>query len=243
MPSPTVSLFSIPPTGTIPRIGRAVQRSNTPDKQGFHLWSEYQIESIQDQPFIIRSMNQSHPVLDAFVDPIGLSTSYPIDLGLRWVYQNPEMRTVHIVYARDTQLRWTEVVAGARSSIVPDRYVSEFVVTMDGKLLKGNKEVCQDATDFEWKAMIMLPQSKDINWPLFTPERLVNKVCQTFGMWHLDSFVRASAVLEHYNSIPYFSHLSHFSIKDTTTLFEILHNSPSSSVSSIDSSRDSGVGI
>ncbi|KAF9059134.1 hypothetical protein BDP27DRAFT_1431789 [Rhodocollybia butyracea] len=121
---------------------------------------------------------------------------------------------------------------------------SQFTITEEGVLLKKNRKVCQDATDFEWKAMIMLPQQiGDINWSLCTPERLVNLVRDTFDLWHLDSLVRASAVLKHYNSIPYFSHLSHFSIKDTTTLFEILHNSPPSSVSSIDSLRDSGVGI
>ncbi|KAF9068804.1 hypothetical protein BDP27DRAFT_1421621 [Rhodocollybia butyracea] len=266
MPPPIISPFSIPPSGIVPRIGRVVRRSNIPNEQGFHPWSEYQIEPIQEQPFIIRSTDPTHPVLDAFVDPIGLATSYPIDLGLRWVYEHPDNHTVHIVYARDTQLRWTEVVAGVRSGVVPERYVpevgsdgarngpmtrewfldmaSQFTITEEGVLLKNNRKVCQDATDFEWKAMIMLPQQiGDINWSLYTPERLVNLVRDTFDLWHLDSLVRASAVLEHYNSIPYFSHLSHFSIKDTTTLFEILHNSPPSSVSSIDSSRDSGVGI
>ncbi|KAF9064530.1 hypothetical protein BDP27DRAFT_1425731 [Rhodocollybia butyracea] len=250
MPPPIISPFSIPPSGIVPRIGRVVRRSNIPNEQGFHPWSEYQIEPIQEQPFIIRSTDPTHPVLDAFVDP----------LDWQQVIQST------LVSDGDTQLRWTEVVAGVRSGVVPERYVpevgsdgarngpmtrewfldmaSQFTITEEGVLLKNNRKVCQDATDFEWKAMIMLPQQiGDINWSLYTPERLVNLVRDTFDLWHLDSLVRASAVLEHYNSIPYFSHLSHFSIKDTTTLFEILHNSPPSSVSSIDSSRDSGVGI
>lgn len=147
-----------------------------------------------------------------------------MDLALRWVFQNPDDGSTEVLYARDTELRWTEVLAGCRAGKVPPCYVPrvsddgvihepmnrewfidmylQFQVSPQGTLLREGLEVCCDPTDFKWKAVVMLEQVHgELDFGLFTPERLVDAVRSTFRMWHLDSYNRASAILYHFNSV------------------------------------------
>ncbi|KAJ3779762.1 hypothetical protein GGU10DRAFT_337745 [Lentinula aff. detonsa] len=136
-------------------------------------------------------------------------TTFPRDLCLRWVFQDPITGDAKVLYGRDTELRWSEVIAGARSAIVPARYVtriapdatlrgpitrewfldmvSQFSVSKEGKLQRDGLDVAQIWEDFEWMATAMLPTVKDVNLSLYTPERLVKDVREAFHMWHLDS--------------------------------------------------------
>lgn len=63
------------------------------------------------------------PSTNALVKQLGQVTMFPIDLGLRWVFQNPEDGSTEVLYGWDTELRWTEVIAGVRTGLVPSRYV------------------------------------------------------------------------------------------------------------------------
>ncbi|KIK50809.1 hypothetical protein GYMLUDRAFT_65132 [Collybiopsis luxurians FD-317 M1] len=165
-----------------------------------------------------------HRPNDVLVDESGVLASFPMDLVLRWLYQDPDMGGSKVIYARDTELQWTEIVVGARSGIVPGRYVeelsdngmrrgpmtrqwfldmvSQFEVTAEGSLLRDGLEVCREAEDFEWKVFAVLPADLgDIDFALYTPERLVHLVRQHTGLWHLDSFNRAQAILHHFNTV------------------------------------------
>lgn len=166
----------------------------------------------------------SDPSLDSLVEQYGCVTTFPMDLALRWVFQNPDDGSTEVLYARDTELRWTEVLAGCRAGKVPPCYVPrvsddgvihepmnrewfidmylQFQVSPQGTLLREGLEVCCDPTDFKWKAVVMLEQVHgELDFGLFTPERLVDAVRSTFRMWHLDSYNRASAILYHFNSV------------------------------------------
>ncbi|KAJ3979182.1 hypothetical protein F5890DRAFT_1478742 [Lentinula detonsa] len=110
----------VPPTLRTPI---PLRRSNIPDRHGFHDWSEYQLQPIHSTPFLHPS-TLSLGLTDAFVDVTAMVTTFPRDLCLRWVFQDPNSGDTKVLYGRDTELRWTEVIAGARSGIVPARYVT-----------------------------------------------------------------------------------------------------------------------
>jgi len=78
---------------------------------------------------------------------------------------------------------------------------SLFTVSGEGKLLKDGLEVCQIWEDFEWTATVVLPTRKEVDLAFYTPERLVQDVREVFGMWHLDSYSRACALIDHFNLI------------------------------------------
>lgn len=160
----------------------------------------------------------------ALVDEFGTVSSQPIDLSLRYVFQDPDDGQTKVLYVRDTELRWTEIVAGVRSHVVPARYVSQmsigvkwgpmtrewfldmvsqFTVSDSGVLLREGLEVCQVWDDFEWKVYAVLPTivGDDFRLEYFTPERLVQAVRTHCKVWHLDSLIRASSILYHFNSV------------------------------------------
>ncbi|KAJ3991046.1 hypothetical protein F5050DRAFT_1813056 [Lentinula boryana] len=210
--------IDVPPTLRTPV---PLRRSNIPDIHGFHDWAEYQLQPIHTTPFL-------HPstlylgLTDAFVDITAIVTSFPRDLCLRWVFQDPCSSNAKVLYGRDTELRWTEIVAGARSGIVPARYVtriapdatlrgpmtrewfldmvSQFSVSKEGKLQRDGLDVVQIWEDFEWTATAMLLTVKNVDLTLYTPERLVKDVRETFHVWHIDSMNRASALISQFNS-------------------------------------------
>ncbi|KAJ3779718.1 hypothetical protein GGU10DRAFT_337779, partial [Lentinula aff. detonsa] len=184
------------------RIGFPLRRSNWPNSRGFHDWSEYNMQNIYSSPFV-------HPST-LNLDITGLVSSFPRDLCLRWAFQDPNSGETRVLYGRDMELRWTEVLAGVRSGIVPTQYVSrsvpdgipcgpmtrewfldmvsQFTVSIDGTLLREGLKVCQIWEDFEWMATVMLPKEKEVDLALYTAERLVLDVRRKFNVWHLDSF-------------------------------------------------------
>ena len=90
---PTEPLFTTP---LLPkRLGRRLRRSNAPDKYGFHPWSEYTIAPIDVDTF--RTLYTTNTAL---VDEIGTVSSKPIDLGLRYVFQNPDNGETKVLYIR-----------------------------------------------------------------------------------------------------------------------------------------------
>ncbi|KAJ4463879.1 hypothetical protein C8J55DRAFT_291799 [Lentinula edodes] len=210
------------PNHSVSRIGTPLRRSNCPDARGFHDWSEYHLQQIHFVPF-------QHPstlhlgITDAIVDIMGYVSSFPRDLCLRWVFRDPSNGEIKVLFGRDTELRWSEILAGARSGVVPARYVpkiaddgsirspmthewfldmvSQFLVSDTGELLRDGLKVCRTWEDFEWTAMVMLPTRKEMDLALYTAERLVSEVRNEFRVWHLDSFQRASALLNDFNSI------------------------------------------
>lgn len=215
------SRFSIPRVPV--RLGRHLRRSNTYDTYGFHPWSEYSIQEVHTDCFMFKSL-PPESLGDSLVDHCGLAMSFPGDLAMRWVFQNPDNGDTEVIYAQDTELWWTEVLAGARSGVVPARYVpeiaedgsrqgpmtrewfldmvSQFTVDYAGRLMRDGLEVCKDYNNFEWKAIIMLDHKiVDLDLAYYTPEHLVNAVRKAFGLWHLDSFNRACAVLNSFNAV------------------------------------------
>ncbi|KAJ3779842.1 hypothetical protein GGU11DRAFT_750091 [Lentinula aff. detonsa] len=207
------------------RLGFPLKRSNTPDEHGFHPWEEYHSQKPYSIPFLHPSTLE-YGRTDAFVDVTGIVSTFPRDMCLRWIFQDPDHGETRVLYGRDSELRWSEVLAGVRSGIVPARYdnkekdgtgttqhgpmnrewfidmCSLFTVSADGRLLREGLEICQIWEDFEWAATVMLPTKKDVNLAVYTPERLVNDVRRESGVWHLDSHSRAYALLQHFNSIP-----------------------------------------
>ncbi|KAJ3749854.1 hypothetical protein DFH05DRAFT_1517965 [Lentinula detonsa] len=204
------------------RIGFPLRRSNRPNSRGFHDWSEYNMQNIYSSPFVHPS-TLNFGKTDAFVDITGLVSSFPHDLCLRWTFQDPNSGETRVLYGRDTELKWTEVLAGVRSGIVPAQYVSrsdpngtpcgpmthkwfldmvsQFTVSIDGTLLREGLKMCQIWEDFEWMATVMLPKEKEVDFALYTAERLVLDVRNMFNVWHLDSFNRASALIARFNSL------------------------------------------
>ncbi|KAJ3792392.1 hypothetical protein GGU11DRAFT_750085 [Lentinula aff. detonsa] len=204
------------------RLGFPLKHSNTPDEHGFHPWEEYHSQEPYSIPFLHPSTLE-HGRTDAFVDVTRIVSTFPRDMCLRWVFQDPDSGDIRVLYGRDSELRWSEVIAGVRSGIVPARYVNKevdgitqhgpmtcewfmdmcslFTVSADGKLLREGLEICRIWEDFEWTAIVVLPTKKEVNLALYTPERLVNDVRRESGMWHLDSHHRAYALLERFNSI------------------------------------------
>lgn len=213
--------FSMP--NVVSRLGSRLRRSNTLDKYGFHPWNEYGLQDIHTNRFMHKTLPPKH-INNTLVDYAGFATSFPCDLALRWIFQSPEDGETKVIYARDTELRWTEIIAGARSGFVPTRYVSrvaedgsikgpmtrewfidmvsQFEVNSDNKLTREGLEVCMDPVDFEWKAIIMLEQTIDnFDLAFYTPDRLVNTVRKTFQLWHLDSYNRACAIIDSFNAV------------------------------------------
>ncbi|KAJ3979159.1 hypothetical protein F5890DRAFT_1559099 [Lentinula detonsa] len=192
--------INVPPTLRTPV---PLRRSNIPDIHGFHDWAEYQLQPIHSTPFL-------HPstlylgLTDAFVDITAIVTRFPRDLCLRWVFQDPYSGNAKVLYGQDTELRWTEIVAGARSGPMTREWfldmVSQFSVSKEGKLQRDGLDVVQIWEDFEWMAMAMLPTVKDVDLTLYTPERLMKDVRETFHVWHIDSMNRASALISQFNS-------------------------------------------
>ncbi|KAJ3991200.1 hypothetical protein F5050DRAFT_1812814 [Lentinula boryana] len=198
---------------------RRIHFSNSPDSDGFHPWSDYLInQNRHEQPFIWR---RRIPTTSGLVDEVGTITTYPADLTLRYAFKHPTTGVCKVLYVRDPELRWSEIVAGVRSNIVPARYVpgvgedgrkkgpmteewfrsmvGQFEV-VEGRLLRRGLEVCEQVEDFEWKVYAMLPAVVD-NFDLgkFTSETLVECVRDNFHLWHLDSINRASAILSDFN--------------------------------------------
>ncbi|KAJ3710554.1 hypothetical protein C8R42DRAFT_729231 [Lentinula raphanica] len=159
------------------------------------------------------------------VDYSGGVTFYPAEMSMRYKYRNPHTGDVKILYVRDPQLRWTEIIAGVRSGVVPARYVrdvdengvfhgpmndkwfrqmcSQFTVSADHKLMCRGYEVCRDHEDFEWKVEFLLPTILGDGYLAFhNPESLVQLVRSRFKIWHLDSFKRALDCLTDFNSPP-----------------------------------------
>ncbi|KAH7870537.1 uncharacterized protein C8R40DRAFT_1175574 [Lentinula edodes] len=210
------------PDHSLSRIGTPLRRSNCPDAQGFHVWTEYHLQDIHFTPFT-HSSTLNLGITDALVDVTGHVSSFPRDLCLRWMFRDPDSGEIKVLYGRDTELRWTEILAGARSGVVPARYVpkvagdgstrgpmtrewfldmvSQFSVSATGKLLRDGLEVCQIWEDFEWLATVMLPSRKEVDLALYTAERLVSEVRSELKAWHLDSYQRASAILNQFNSV------------------------------------------
>ncbi|KAJ3780294.1 hypothetical protein GGU10DRAFT_380861 [Lentinula aff. detonsa] len=103
------------------RIGPPLKRSNILDNNGFNDWDDYSVEPVDTH---LLNPRKRFPI-DALVDHHTICSSTPIDLGLEFRYCNPSTGEVKTLWARDTELRWTEITAGTHSGIVPDRYVSE----------------------------------------------------------------------------------------------------------------------
>ncbi|KAJ3979139.1 hypothetical protein F5890DRAFT_1559127 [Lentinula detonsa] len=205
---PGQPLFSSNVTPSNRRIGRRVRRTNTYDEHGFHPWSEYHLTPIDINTFRTRRV----PSLD-LVDEIGTVSTQPIDLGLRYTFRDPATMDTKYLFVRDTELRWTEIIAGCRSGIVPERYipeidnkgvihgpmtrewfiemVSEFTVNAAGDLFRGGLTVAKVWDDFEWKALVMLPMVMGSSYhpQAYTPRTLRELIQQSFGSWHLDSWV------------------------------------------------------
>ncbi|KAE9387218.1 hypothetical protein BT96DRAFT_948530 [Gymnopus androsaceus JB14] len=199
---------------------RRIRLSNSHDSAGFHPWSDYlATQNRNEQPFIWRREVSS---VFGVVDEIGTVTTYPADLTLRYAFKHPTTGIQKVLYVRDPELRWSEIVASVRSDIVPARYVpavgeegekrgpmteewfrnmvKQFEVT-GGRLLRRGLEVCEQVEDFEWKVYAMLPTVvDDFDLGNFTPETLVECVRDNFHVWHLDSLNRASAILSDFNS-------------------------------------------
>ncbi|KAJ3792805.1 hypothetical protein GGU11DRAFT_760460 [Lentinula aff. detonsa] len=202
--------------------GFPLRRSNIPNPYGFHDWSEYTITIAHSVPFLHPS-TLHYGDTDAFVDVTGIVSTFPRDLCLRWTFWDPNSGDTKVLYGRDAELTWTEVVAGVRYATIPARYVpevaddgttygpmteewfldmvSQFTVSTEGKLLKDGLEVCQIWEYFEWMATVMLHTQKDVNLALYTAERLVYDVRNEFSVWHLDSFNRATALIAQFNSV------------------------------------------
>ncbi|KAJ3749719.1 hypothetical protein EV360DRAFT_89726 [Lentinula raphanica] len=173
------------------RIGRPLRRSNIPDQNGAHPWYEYRYEDVNDTPFMsYRTVSNT-----ALVDEFGAVTTYPAELALRYKFQNPATGRFNVLYVRDPELRWTEIIAGVRSGVIPARYVpeidengivhgpmndtwfklicSQFTVSADNKLMCQGFEVCDDREDFEWKVNCMLPSMMNEDFLAFQhPEGL-----------------------------------------------------------------------
>jgi hypothetical protein len=190
--------------------------SNKLSIDGITPWSEYPSIPVQHLPSLTKSIRSSY-----YVDELGTPFTFPAEFTMRYLFQNPETGSVQTLYIRDLNLHWTEIIAGIRSNIVPSRYenvlnsdcprrgpmtkewfknlISSFTVTENGKLMYKSLIVEQDAEDFDWKVETVLPATIT-NFCLgdYTPDTLVETVRNETGLWHLDSYTRASAIL--YNS-------------------------------------------
>lgn len=158
------------------------------DRHGYHPWAEYSWQ----QPLTTPSLLKPHltdPTASVLIDHV---TTFLINLGLRWIFQNPEDGSMEVLYGQDMELRWTETTTGAKTGHVPPRYVhcntgdgvihepmnqewflnmvSQFQVLPHGKLLKDGLEVCFNPTDFEWKAVVRLElELGELDLALYTP--------------------------------------------------------------------------
>lgn len=146
------------------------------------------------------------------MDDLGTITTYPAELTLQYRFEDPSTGERTTLYARDPQLRWTEILAARRSEIVPARYSTEpgtgpmtrewfldmarqFDVT-DNELFKDGLVVCKRIEDFELQVYLQLPTHYDhLEFPWFTPQRLVSLVQSTSKRWHLDAYNRALGIL------------------------------------------------
>ncbi|KAJ3979109.1 hypothetical protein F5890DRAFT_1559167 [Lentinula detonsa] len=201
------------------RIGPPLKHSNILNKDGFNDWDDYSVELVDAH---LLSPTKRLPI-DTLIDHQGTCSSTPIDLGLEFCYSNPSTGEVKSLWVRDTELRWTEIIAGMRSGIIPDRYVhevgadgqrygpitkenflrmvSEFHVSVNNILCRGNLKVATSQDDFEWCVYAKLC-SRVNNFDLanYDAVSLVDTVQQIFGTWHLDANLRASTILQDYNS-------------------------------------------
>ncbi|KAJ3979124.1 hypothetical protein F5890DRAFT_1559148 [Lentinula detonsa] len=201
------------------RIGPPLKRSNILDNDGFNNWDDYSIDPVDAHLLIPR---KRFPI-DALVDHRIVCSSTPIDLGLEFRYCNPSTNEVKSLWVRDTELRWTEIIAGTRSGIIPDRYVqevgahgqrygpmttdnflrmvSDFHVSGNNVLCRGNLKVATSQDDFEWCVYAKLcSRVDDFDLANYDSVSLVDTVQQIFGIWHLDANLRASSILQHYHS-------------------------------------------
>ncbi|KAJ3796295.1 hypothetical protein GGU11DRAFT_746257 [Lentinula aff. detonsa] len=179
-----------------------LQRSNVPDPYGFHDWSEYTIPIAHSVPFLHPS-TLHYGNTDAFVDVTGIVSTFPRDLCLRWMFRDPDSGNTKVLYGRDAELTWTEVVAGVRFATTPACYIPE--VTNDG-ITYGpmTREWFLDMVSqftVSTKGKLLRDGLEDINLALYTAERLVYDIRHEFAVWHLDPFNCATALIAQFNSI------------------------------------------
>ncbi|KAJ3743872.1 hypothetical protein DFH05DRAFT_1524880 [Lentinula detonsa] len=213
----STSQFSLPFIGR--RNGQPLRRSNVLDSKGYNAWNDYHLLPIDTH----HSDPYHHAGNRLLVDQHGKISTTPIDLALKYSYCDPVTTFTKLLWVRDTELKWNEIIAGSRSGIIPERYVEEyshdgtrygpmnrenfthmisnFYVSPDSVLYKDSLRVATVPDDFEWKVLHKLPTMvHDFNLDNYDEQLLVADVQHHFQIWHLDAHERASKILNRYSS-------------------------------------------
>ncbi|KAJ3816675.1 hypothetical protein F5880DRAFT_1619060 [Lentinula raphanica] len=199
--------------------GQRLRRSNIVNESGYNTWLDYRLTPIDnhvDTPY--------YQIGNALlVDKFGKTSSTPIDLALKFSYCDPISGEVKHLWVWDTELRWTEIIAGVRGGVIPARYVyelgtdgtrygpmnrqnfshmiAEFYVSPESVLFKDGLRVITSPDDFEWKVMEVLCRRPGFDLDSHTENSLVAEVQNSFGLWHIDAHERASKLLKRFRAL------------------------------------------